>query len=122
MDGQYVYEKNIFPFAGNTWSMPDVLLFIKRYLQIAPAVFYKGTCFPDLLEAGREHMHQVTPDEFCVAEGDRLARFVRSFLPSGKVHLLLHDRKDAVVRIATLCVYLPRYSIALPNPLNVSLM
>ena len=51
----------------------------------------------DLLETEWQHMHQVTPDEFHIVQGNRPARLVRFSSPGRKRDPLSIHRQDAAV-------------------------
>ena len=76
----------------------------------------------DLLKTCRKYMHQISADEFCIVQRNDPAWITRFPAACGKSHFFVINVQDPAVGMATLCVYLPRYSIALPNPLKVSLI
>ena len=74
----------------------------------------------DLLESARQHMHQETADELRVWKGEGPS-VVPGFLPlAEKVVSLSVTERMRLFEMATLCVYFPRYSTALPNPRKAS--
>ena len=76
----------------------------------------------DLLKTCRKYMHQISADEFCIVQRNDPAWITRFPAACGKSPSLSSTFRIRLLEMATLCVYLPRYSIALPNPLKVSLI
>ena len=57
----------------------------------------KEAVVADLLKAGWQHMHQVTADEFRMAERDLAFRASGCDPPCGKSNRILHDGEDSAV-------------------------
>ena len=55
------------------------------------------TIITDLLETGRKHMHQVSPNEFCMSQSDLAPGLAGLFSPGGERDLLFRDGKDTAV-------------------------
>ena len=68
---------------------------------VFPSVIQE-TIIPDLLETGREHMHQITPDKLCIFQGEYPARFAGLFSSGRKSDLLFVNRQDTAVRYGDL--------------------
>lgn len=51
----------------------------------------------DFLKTGWEHMHQITPDKFCIFQSDRPTGIPRLFSSGREDSLLRIDRQDAAV-------------------------
>lgn len=69
---------------------------------------------PNLLETGWQHMHQVTPYEFCMIQGDLTIGFTGFLSPGGKSDCIIGNRKDAAVGNGNLMSIAPKifYGIA----------
>lgn len=55
------------------------------------------TIITDLLETGRKHMHQVSPNEFCMSQSDLAPGLAGLFSPGRERDLLFRDGKDTSV-------------------------
>ncbi len=55
------------------------------------------TIITDLLKTGWKHMHQVSPNEFCMLQSDLAPGLAGLFSPGGECDFLFRDGKDTVV-------------------------
>ena len=67
-----------------------------QVLCLVPVV--QETIVSDLLETGRQHVHQVAPDKLGVRKRDGPTWFARPLPPGGKSHPLFVNGQDAAVR------------------------
>ena len=76
----------------------------------------------DFLKATGKYMHQVATDEFHGSQGNGSFWGPRLFpLAENETSVSVTER-ILLLEIAILCVYRPRYSMALPKPLKVFFM
>lgn len=62
----------------------------------------------NLLEPGRQYMHQVTPDEFCMLQSNLTSGFTGLFPSGRKSDRILGNRKDPAVRNGNLVGITPK--------------
>ena len=79
---------------------PETLVSLKgkdqfQVLSFTPVI--QEAIVADLLETGREHMHQIAADELCIFQGDHPARLTGLSAPGGKGNLLFIDRYNTAV-------------------------
>lgn len=74
------------------------------------------TIITDLLKTGRKHMHQVSPNEFCMLQSDLAPGLAGLFSLAENVTSFSVTERIRLLEMAILWVYRPRYSSALPNP------
>lgn len=100
MDINVPYRFQEFRHGKANVFFPETLVSLNGKYQFQVLAFptvVQESIIPDFLKAMREHMHQITPDEFRVIQSDGTFWVAGLFAPGGKDSLLFINRKDSAV-------------------------